>query len=170
MNKAYFAGLLVAAVLGLLAWAVGHKRDKGQYDERQIAARGTAFQVAYFTLLIYLAVYALADGFSWCDQATGVFLGMILSLAVFGVICVMKDAYFAASGITRPQLWLLAAAGALNLIGSIRYIQTGDMIRNGVLTSNGSMNLLCGLLFIIMFLAILIKSALDKRDTGDEES
>lgn len=99
----YVAGVLVgigsAAVVIAVMAAVRKKQGqpKAEYDERQLAARGIAYRWAYMTLIFSLLANTGVETIwgPWAKPGVAVWMMIFLSIGVFIVACVRKDAYFA---------------------------------------------------------------------------
>ena len=91
--------IIIVAVFVLIMIARIKKVRKAQYDERQLLARNAAFRYSFFFLLFYSFVCAVLQlcNVIWAELAIQMFLGIILSLALFVALCIIKDAYFSAS-------------------------------------------------------------------------
>ena len=164
----FIVGLLVAAVIAALVAVIAKRKGvgRGAYDERQQIARGKAFSMAYFTLLIYLAVWLIMRALEmpFAMQTMSVFIGVLASLGVFVGYSIFHDAYFKASESPRAWITIICAIGLVNLgIGVARLIRSETIVER--LYDN--MNLFMGLLFMVVLACIVIKRAIDRR--GAEE-
>lgn len=103
-NLGKFVGLLFGMGAGLLITLFVFRllRGKGQwglsskYDERQKEARGTAYMVGFWTLVVYLLLWFLLEECHFTLFSTPIMLviGMTLSLCVQTSISLWKDAYY----------------------------------------------------------------------------
>lgn len=172
----YVLGFLFGiAAVTVIALAIGSAmRKKGEkaagYDERQEAVRCRAYKAAFMTLVVYQLAYCFFDlctGVVWCDRVTGAFLGIAVAVAVFGVSSIMNDAYFRSGESQRPVAALFGLASAVDIgLGVWRLIK-GEMIVDGMLT-HASINLIVGLMFLPMLIAMLVKHGRDKREAETE--
>lgn len=91
--------IIIVAVFVLIMIARIKKVRKAQYDERQLLARNAAFRYSFFFLLFYCFVCAVLQlcKVIWAELAIQMFLGIILSFAIFIALCIIKDAYFSTS-------------------------------------------------------------------------
>ena len=101
-DNVLFPIIIAAAVVVLFAVAViSHTKrtQKAHYDERQLLARNAACRTSFFFLLFYCLVCGFLKLFNviWSDIAVQMFLGVVLSLALFTALCIIKDAYFSGS-------------------------------------------------------------------------
>ena len=164
----FIAGLLVVAVLSLVARLILKRRGgrPGKYDERQQVERGRAFTVAYAVIMIYLALWFLGKsmGLGYCDSASSVLLGLLLSVGVFAGYSIFHDAYFHTSD--RPVMWI-AITGAVSLLNL--GIGISKLTREGMLETRlfENLNLMTGIMTTAILICVLIKHAMDRR--GEEK-
>lgn len=116
------------------------------YDERQVLARGRAFMWGFFSLMICLMVYGLADMLiePWCDTLTGCIICICVSLLVFAVICIRKDAFAGIGQKRKRNLTVLLVLTLANLLFGVSHIIDGDLLRDGVLSFH-SVSLIVGI-------------------------
>lgn len=108
----YVAGVLVgigsAAVVIAVMAAVRKKQGqpKAEYDERQLAARGIAYRWAYMTLIFSLLADTGVEAIwgPWAKPGVSAWMLIFLSIGVFIVACVRKDAYFAVAQDPKASL------------------------------------------------------------------
>lgn len=67
------------------------------------------------------------------------------------------------AGIIITIITVLAAIGGLNIVISLGSIIRGDMIEGGAI-SGTFVNLMCGVMMIVIIVAIGIKDAIDKKN------
>lgn len=166
-----FVGVIIGILCVVLLLALT-KTDKGvkcRFDERQELVRGRGFKYGFFTLLICNAIgfaltmaeipmYAEAE----VIMATSCFLG----IDVYAVYCIWNEGYFALNENRRTLMLAFAVIGVLNFLISAVSIAEGTMIQNGKLTFH-SLNLGCGLLFVVIFVSMLLKKIC--KDRKDEQ-
>ena len=172
-SPAYLLGVAVglAAAIALVLLArklLWKKRTKAQreYDERQQQALGRAYKYGYYTLLIYLGAAALFDlmtGVRWCTLYTGAFLGVLLSVGVFGLVGIANDAYYPFRDNPMRYIALFFALGALNVaLGVLHLCESGTFIEDGML-SHSAINPLAGVLLLALGTAMLVKARHNDR-------
>lgn len=162
------AGIVaVAIVFRIIFWRKKKKGEGSQcrYDERQIAARGKAYKAGFFATLIYMSVYGVLSvlNVQWCTAPVGVFLGCFFGIGVFICECIFSDAYFAVNQKPRVYLVLFTVVAVMQLINGAAAIKRGDIVENGLLTVE-SLSLACGVLFVVVLVAVAMKSAQIKRE------
>lgn len=158
-------GLITGIIVGLVLVAIilkytkTNKSSKCEFDERQESTRGKGYKYSFFTLVVYNLVYGISDMIvdkPFIDPFAAAMLGICVAVAVHVVYCIWRDAYFA---LNENQVRLYIAfvlIGVLNLGIGIVNILSGRVIVDGILTYRVS-NLMCGILFIVIFLALLVK-------------
>ena len=168
MNTSFAFGVAIGLMVVAAACAVVVKMVKlrngkpTKYDERQQAARGKAFTLAYTTLMIYLAVWMILNGLEipFFAMYTSVLVGVLISVAVFAGYSIFTDAYFRASD--KPTSWivLIGAIALMNLgIGTWHAIKETTMQARWLENSN----LMVGVMLLIVMACALIKRAMDRR-------
>ena len=139
------AGIMAVAMVTAILTAVRKKqgRPKPEYDERQMAARGVAYRWAFLTLMLSLAVNTGVEAIwgPWAKPGVSAWMLIFLSIGVFIVACVRKDAYFAVAQNPRTYLWLFGA----------------------VVLSPA-----CGVLFGVLFVCMLVRLRRQKREEQED--
>ena len=173
MRVQYRWGLLCGVVAGVLVSLLfvalmKHKKVIDcHFDERQELARGQAFKYAFFTLAALLLTYGTVDTIFDLpvDTLAGVFLCFCLSMAVFAVICIRKEAYLSLYEKPGKVMALFGFLAALNIgVGAVYCLQ-GDMVRQGILTFRVVHPMMGVLLLVIMAVY-----ALHLTGRGEEEA
>ena len=164
------AGVCVAVIFVLIVIAIrkfSGKECADHYDERQLAVRYKAYKAGFFTLMICVAADAFIrmGGIIWCEAPLGDFIAIFIAVAVFAVISIMNDAFVATRGKTKPFILLYAAITVLQLFTAWRYFREGTLIVDGKLTMD-SLSLFCGIMFLTVLIAILVKS---REDQGEDD-
>ena len=168
--------LLVGIVLvGLVVLAVFlclYSDRKQDYDERQLQIRAKAYRLGFFTMIVsMLAVMFLQEWEKWnsvVDNAFGIQAALMFSLTVFGVYCVLNDAYFARR--ENPKASLLFCFGALIMnIGAVLTNLSDDrsIFVDGKLTFSPGGNLLCVGMFGVFTLTLLIKMLIKPKEDDE---
>lgn len=164
----FIVGLLAVFVVSLIIRKIILKKNgtPGEYDERQVAARGKAYAIAYFTQLIYLAVWLVLNSMElpFFPTETAVLLGILISVTVFTCYSIFHDAYFRCSEKPKIWLWIIGVASLLNLV-----IGVGRLISHTTLQERlfDNFNLMVGIMTTLVLVFSLIKLAIDRRSEGD---
>lgn len=163
----FYWGVGAGVLFGVIALAIGWKLRKrnpfcdGNFDERQIAARGKAFQYGFFAYFIYYLAFIVFQGITqqkWINNETGIFVGICFATMVFAVSAIWKDAYFSLHENAKKYvvLFLLLAVSNLGLF-------TLDIL-HGRSTSSHEMNGVMGITLLIVVGAFGAKRLKDKRE------
>ena len=160
----FLAGLAAVALVRLLA-GKRYKREH-TYDERQMAARGVAYRLAYGTLVGYLMLDALAQNLwgPWTETGVDLFLGIFLSVLVFILACIRHDAYFTLHQKPGTYLTLFAAVILAQIPNTVIHLKDGTMLMDGRLTWD-ALSPACIVLFLTAAVAIWRQS----RPGGEED-
>lgn len=172
----FLIGFVVVIVITLIIAVVLRFRNNNttSYDERQLIARNAAYKYAFSTLVCYCVLCGIIDvaEIRWAETAIQMFLGMFLSVTVFVVICIFKDAYF---GIKKGKnniytfLYFSATITVVQIFSFIFnvFIDNDPVITNGMLNSN-LVPLLCAVTFLIMMIATVIKIVISRKEREEE--
>lgn len=171
-------GLILGIITGIAFFALivmiakkGKICKNGKYDERQLLVRSKAYQIAFIVLILYLVINGMINsvlGIQWCDSFMGSLLGIFLSIMVFAIFCIFHDAYVSFQEKPTQSISLFAVIAVANFgIGFINFDWHHDYIVNGQLSYH-ALNFICGILMIIIILALLIKRGMDKKSAALE--
>ena len=140
------AGIMAVAVVTAILTAVRKKqgRPKPEYDERQMAAWGP-----------------------WAKPGVSAWMLIFLSIGVFIVACVRKDAYFAVAQNPRTYLWLFGAVVLCQIPNFLLQLRSGDLVEDGLLTWN-ALSPACGVLFGVLFVCMLVRLRRQKREEQED--
>lgn len=180
----YLLGMACGVVFGILllvlmSWLVqktggkvswGYKKDS--YDERQLLARGKAYKYAFYTLVIYMAVVSLISEFygvtlfmSFC----GIWIGVCLSVAVFAVICILKDAYMTLYENAKGVIMLFSMIALMNIGVAVRIICEGRPMLVDGRFSVDCVNLVVGIMFCVILAVFCGKVVYNRKSLEAEE-
>lgn len=171
MSTEYRIGLIFGVVFGLLLVILLlkiTKKDgsiKCKFDERQEMARGRAFKYGFFTLMICNVVYALLDeSFSVLPVTGSAASGIIIVIGAGVMISysIWQDAYFSLNENRKRLMVVFGILGLVNLALGIFGILDGRSFQNGVVNFQIT-NLLCAVLFLIIFVELAAKQVVDGR-------
>lgn len=174
MQIGIITGVVVGLLLVVLLLKITKKdgKIKCKYDERQANIRGKGFQASFFTLIIYNAIYGLLGIMvekPFMDTLTAVMIGICLSVAVYAVYCIWNDAYFSLNESPKRLLIAFGIIAALNLVIGCINLFNGNATTDGILNFR-CINLFCGILFIVIFVALLAKAVRNAGRRIYEES
>lgn len=159
-------GILLLVIYGM-AQKKGKKKGWCDFDERQLWARGRAFQYGFLTLVIYDILYGviyMEDAPTWCDNFFGNFIGVALAITVFGTCAIWNDAFMNLNQRPLVVCIFFGGIGLLNLVGACRYIMEGELIVDGKI-GMGGINLSCGIVLLLLTIMFCVKQLRDRRET-----
>lgn len=163
-------GIGSAAVVIAVMAAVRKKqgRPKPEYDERQMAARGVAYRWAFLTLMLSLAVNTGVEAIwgPWAKPGVSAWMMIFLSVGVFVVVCVRRDAYFAVAQDPKASLWLFGAVVVLQIPNIIITLRSGGFVEDGLLTWD-ALSPASGALFLVLTVCAIVRL---RRQREDDES
>lgn len=170
----YHAGLVfgffIGILAGILALAMLFKKKvlNMEFDERQERARGKAFQYSFFTLLVCLYVYGVSDMAlgRWCDSLAGVTICIAISMAVFAITCILKDAYLSLKEKPRRIMVLFTLITAANLAFGGMSLHSGQLMEGGILTFR-SANLILGFATLLILIVYIVNFLLSSREEAE---
>ncbi len=164
-------GVAVSLTVGVLIVAVLFKKRvlDMTFDERQERARGQAFKLGFFTMMFCTAAYGISDAVlgRWIDVITGCMLCVCISVTVFAVECIRKDAYLSLKERPWQVMTLFAILAAVNLgIGALN-LHSGEVVENGVLTFR-AINPMVGVMMLLVLAIYAVKHLQDGSEMEEE--
>ena len=164
------AGFLFVFFVIVIYYAVRGRKKKPVYDERQMLARNAAYKRAFGTLVLCCMICGILDIFEikWATVYVQMYLSIFISLGVFAVQCIVKDAYSALNESKNRTLYILLAVGALNLVVFIVNLIGGKPLLTDGMLNEQVIQLFISLLFLVVCSAILIKNRLDRKEEANE--
>ena len=172
MNTAALVGTFVGAFVGIVIVAIilkltkTDKSNKCKYDERQQLVRGKGYQYGFFSMMAVCVISIflhIGEVPLKIEESVIYFVIILVGVGVYASYCILKDSYFALNENKKTVLILFGAVGVMNLFTGIGKIMDGQMVENGVVGYD-CINFLCGILFLVIFIMLLVKNALDKRE------
>lgn len=171
VNTNGLSGIL-GFVIGLILCIVifrffnSNKKAKTEYDERQELVRGRGYKYGFYTALIYLvvAIFPPVLGFDLYKNGPIICIGGIcLSVLVLCIYNLWHDSYWGLNNDRKKYIILIIVIALFNGFVAVRAILNGDFIQDGVIKGAGA-NLICSVTFVILLIAILIKSVISKKE------
>lgn len=160
---------LVAFIVTIIKYK--HRDENYEYDERQLKARGECYKIAFFALIVMLLLdgfIRISLGYEWSSYIVGVLIMILISVAIFCSLAIMKDAYIASFQNYFRFGMLISFLGILNIIlGVINGIESGFVL-DGMVTEC-VLSLACGLILLFVGIISIIKNYLDNKEELIEE-
>jgi hypothetical protein len=149
----------------------GDIRLKSAYDERQKLARGKAFRATYFMLIFYLIGNQIINrlGVVWSTSGTGILIGILLSVAVFIIMCVLNDAYLSLSKKPPYFYGFFSAIGLTNLISGIRHFQNGESVMINGLFNSHCIYFVSLSLCVVVIVVFAVKNRVERKRSLTEK-
>lgn len=170
---AHFA-VIIGAVLVVLALVLVVKRRgllSHRYDERQELEQGRGFRYAFFTFLVSVGVVLMLDSTGAAAGKGFLFYAacIFISLTVYAIYCIWHDCYIALNEKRGASLAVLGAIGAVNLV-----IGLSSTLSNGFYDDSGRisvsvLNLMCAATMLVIVIAGVIRSIIDRHEVAKEE-
>lgn len=162
---AAFAGLLVGIIV-LILLQKRRKTSKRVYDERQELIRGRGFRYGFCgmggVLVLLSLLYGLYPSLP-IQPGLASFIAFCVGIEVMCAYNIMNDAYYGIYDEGRKWIGLNLFLMACNLLSGGSRIYYDGFTENGKIAFSGNVNLVCGLMFAVIFIAQLCKQAKDKR-------
>lgn len=175
MSHALKVGIIIGAIIGLLVAIIvlaSSKTDdsvKSQFDERQEAVRGRGFKYGFFTMIlcdIIITMLKLLEVSLLQELEVAMVLSIMIGVMVFASYCIWNDGYFALNENRKQLMIFLVIIGVINLLLGVVNVVEKVAIIDGRLTFR-SINLFCGLLFVVIFMVMFLKKIKDGK--GEQE-
>lgn len=150
-------GLVVAAIV--LKATKNDGRLRCEYDERQAVLRGKGYRYGFFAMLICNIAYGLLE---IClvelplTAGVAMLLAALIGIGVQIIYCIWHDYYFALNEQRSRFMVVFVLIGGINLALGFHNLLDGSALEHGVLNFR-SINLFCGLLFVVIFVALLLR-------------
>lgn len=176
-NLVYGLGFIVGLIFTVLVIFIIRKLTKNkkvysgcEYDERQILARGKAYQISFFYLLFYIIMCALMDIFEikWAVLCVQMFIGLFSSVIIFIGISLYKDAYFFDKQRKSLFMAIFFIMGIINFVFSfLDYLDGESFLTAGMLNLNCN-TLISGTFMILISIMCFVKIMIDRKVVDDE--
>ena len=171
INNFRMIGLAVGIVVGLIVCVFvfrivnTNKKLTTDYDERQERARGKAFKYAFYAMMVYEALLCvISSGIEIPAEPLVIHFSVIfVGLVVLAIICIAKDAFAGQNTNMKRYTIVMVFVTLINILTAIVAVSGGIMVEDGKLQAPFC-NLLCAVLFIVIYAAYGIKQLSDRRD------
>ncbi len=150
----FMVGFIIVLIAVLLLKKIFTKNglyEKCEPDERQILARGTAYKIAFYAILVWNAFGYILHSMKvlkgeWMGDVC--FLGLLMGVMVYAIVCIIKDAYLGTAKNPGKVLLGLVIIGVLNFgLGISDYLHSlplkGDI-------HSYRYNLICGIMLLMV--------------------
>ena len=164
--------ILMIAVICAIVWFIkkSSKVEK-HFDEMQLQLRAKGYAAAYATAVVGMGAFMLlyeTGQIGFIDPAVSLMAVLMASVAVFAVYCIRHEAFFSIGDKGNYYMVLCAIVVVLNGLSAVSAIMGGKFLQDGRLSfSGGAANLLTGLTFLAVLIALLVKK-LGRESEADE--
>ena len=170
----FFIMLAIFVVIAVVTAIVTVRSRKAEikFDERQQIARGRAFEAGFYTLMLTLLGYIFCNNvmdISVLGVEIGIALCIIVSVGVFAMVGVLKDAFLEFNSSAKARGFFFGVLGGINLALGVWAVLDGRLFENGQL-SLPVLNLSIGGLMLVVVACIAVRNALQKKQAAIEES
>ena len=166
---AFFAVLI--AVLCIIERARRTQRTKNKEDERYQLLNAKACQKAFYTILIWAALYlSLCLILNRPLMAHGLCLvtGVCLAAVVYHIYCILYDISLDKRLEEGKFPWINLITGLGWGIKGIRVITAGELVQDGMLSYDFFLYVLCPIVWLSTPVGVLIQRRMDnRRETED---
>lgn len=161
-------GLAIGIIIAGIILTITKKDDstKCKYDERQEIVRGRGYKYGFFTTMVcnvLMLVLNEMDVKLFQEMSIAMFVSVLAGVGVFASYCIWNDSYFALNENFRSVMVMFIVVAFINLSTGISNVVNGTAIQNGGFTFE-SMNLFCGILFVLIFAVLLAKRVKDGKE------
>ena len=165
-------GLITGIAVGLIVvfFALRKLNDDGKaktkYDERQKAVRGMAYTYGFWTMLAANAIMLVLSTTNFDVAKLGpclYFLPIFAGIVVQVSYSIFNDGYVGLNTNMKKYTIFMIIVTVFNIGVALLAFINGKMFTNGRL-QGPFLNLLCGLLFFVVAVDLLIKQAIDRRE------
>lgn len=193
-NVFYLLGFIAGILLGVLILFIFSKivkkfggkvvfgcgKDRKDYDERQMFVRGKAYEAGFFTLIGYILIVGMLLDVMECSFIISfgvLWIGVAISIGIFVIICIVKDAYVSLRENAKGILIMFGSIGFLNLVSGLpnrnNWLEKVEITRNGQTMEctkllPGIVNLVLGILFFILMAVLIGKIWYDKKQEKED--
>lgn len=173
-TKIFVYGYIVLAVIAsFILLIIFQKREKFNFDERQMLARNKAYKYTFTFLLFYNTVCCIFDSLKikWATPGVLLFIGILLSVTIFNVICILENAYekYNKKINSKSNLIIFLSLGFVDIINFFSNLTSGmPFITDGLLNEN-ILPLFVSIFFLSVPVAQFVKKQMDKKKADDEE-
>ena len=151
------------------------KGSEQVYDERQKILKGTAYKIAFIVTAATLGVCALFDGligsyYQDFPSAVLMIFAVFSGITSFSIYCIFKEAFFKLGQNRKGYMLSSFIIMVANILGIIsRSGMDRTYIEQKILLAD-ALNFFAALLMGIILVSLIIKEAMSKKETVNEES
>ena len=171
-SAAIAAGISFAAVF-LIIWVLFRRlRGKAcmeQFDERQLYARGRAYQAGFLTFTCCICIDACLKMFGTApyEDPLGEFTALFIAVTVFAIEAIRHDAFKGFHKNSRNYILLYFGVVLSQLVSTASSFLEGRLVEDGLLTLR-CVSLVSAVTFSIILILLIRKSIRERRELAEE--
>lgn len=171
-------GVIVGALVGLILAGVfvgvsnktkDGKFGKFEYDERQELFNGKSYKFGFLASVIYsalLSLLALCGVTLPAVEPVIYFSVLFVGVTVMSSYSIWNDSYWGIRTNKKLFLVFMSVCSLINFAVPISLIITGKFLEDGKI-GVGGLNLMCGLIFLAIFIQDILRGAIRKREDSE---
>ena len=156
---------VILVAIGVFILICRSRKDAGSFDERQVAARGTAYKFSFASMVVYFTCSEIVSIFlerDWATHEANLSLGICIPVFIFAILCIVKDAYVGFKQKVISFCIPLLLIGLINiLLAFLVNKKPVFSLSDGVL--DASANFICGITVTLIGAIVLVKFCIDRR-------
>ena len=166
------AGITFAAVF-LIIWILFRRlRGKAceeQFDERQLYARGRAYQAGFLTFTCCICIDACLKMFGTApyEDPLGEFTALFIAVTVFAIEAIRHDAFKGFHTKSRNYILLYFGVVLAQLVSTVSSFLDGRLVEDGILTLR-CVSPVCMIAFTIILILLIRKSIRERSELAEE--
>lgn len=169
MFKLLLVVFLVVCVIGIILYMLKSNNSRDEYDERQQLTKGKGYCYGFFTVVaanfIYLCYLEIVEN-PVVSPSVATLAIVCIGIVVFEIYCIKNDAFW---GIRYKNslykcIWIWAFVAVVNLFVGVMNVLEKGLFIDGRIEFESVANLIIGITFFVMGVAIMIKLAIEKRN------
>ena len=156
----------IGGLVIILALTKNGDDARSQYDERQQIARGKAYRAGFYTMglaILVMFVLEMAGVSLPIERSLTYFMIFVLGGLALIAVNIWNDSYYAMNENPVRFVIIFALIALFELMVGIRYLTTGQMVVNGILTFR-AMSFVVVFMLLFVLVMTLIKRLKDKRE------
>ena len=166
-NLGMVCGFMVGLIIVVIIFKFVNRDNKAktEYDERQLAIRGKGYMYGFYAICIYEAIISITTLYE-VEFMTGFvshMMAVIVGILVQASYCIWKGAYWGLNNNVKRYAVVFVIVGLINFLTSIQAAGEGELLAEGHFQPP-FINLMCGVLFVILGIELLIKKYYDEKE------
>lgn len=170
MNNFFLVFLLILIIAFFIRSAKKSVNKGDHFDEMQMQIRGRGYAAAYATTMVGMGVAAFLyemDLLDFVAPSVAMMTVFLVSVGVFAVYCIARDAYFFINGGKNHYIPFCAFIVAVNYLSFATVLARGGLMKDGMLTYASCSGLMVGSTFLVVLIALLVKKFGGRKEADE---